>query len=143
LAHLHRYTNEFDFRYNERKASDAERADKALKQICGKRLTYRRIDQTQALNTQNETVKRGILHWGKLTTIIGDMSTSSTATANVSLGLMVSEASSLLEQARKYRTEMDALPESDPRKEVYEKIIRDLLDRAQKLSVAVTSNAPR
>ena len=43
-AHLHRYTNEFDFRYNERKTTDAERADKALKQIAGKRLTYRRID---------------------------------------------------------------------------------------------------
>ncbi|MGH8746710.1 MAG: IS1595 family transposase [Burkholderiales bacterium] len=41
-AHLHRYTNEFDFRYNQREVSDAERADAALKQIGGKRLTYRR-----------------------------------------------------------------------------------------------------
>ena len=43
--HLQRYINEFDFRYNERGVSDAERADKALKGIWGKRLTYRRIGQ--------------------------------------------------------------------------------------------------
>ena len=44
-AHLKRYLCEFDFRYNERSAlgvSDAQRADKALTQIGGKRLTYRR-----------------------------------------------------------------------------------------------------
>lgn len=42
--HLHRYLAEFDFRYNERIANgvdDVERADKALKGIVGKRLTYR------------------------------------------------------------------------------------------------------
>ncbi len=38
--HLKRYLGEFDFRYNERGISDAERADKALKGITGKRLTY-------------------------------------------------------------------------------------------------------
>ena len=45
--HLQRYLNEFDFRYSNRTAlgvSDKERADKALKGIEGKRLTYRRID---------------------------------------------------------------------------------------------------
>lgn len=45
--HLHRYLAEFDFRYSERAAlgvEDAERADKALKGIEGKRLTYRRIN---------------------------------------------------------------------------------------------------
>jgi len=41
-AHLHRYTAEFDFRYNTRLISDRERADIALKGISGKRLTYRR-----------------------------------------------------------------------------------------------------
>jgi transcriptional regulator with XRE-family HTH domain len=48
-AHLHRYLTEFDFRYNNRVAlgiSDAERTDKALEGIVGKRLTYRRPDQT-------------------------------------------------------------------------------------------------
>lgn len=43
-AHLKRYLGEFDFRYNERTAlgvSDADRADKAVKGIVGKRLTYR------------------------------------------------------------------------------------------------------
>lgn len=43
-AHLGRYCAEFDFRYNHRKATDAERADKALQGIIGKRLTYRRAD---------------------------------------------------------------------------------------------------
>ena len=42
--HLHRYMAEFDFRYSNRVApgaDDAERADRALKGIVGKRLTYR------------------------------------------------------------------------------------------------------
>lgn len=41
--HLNRYLAEFDFRYNNRKAlkiSDAERADKLLLGVVGKRLTY-------------------------------------------------------------------------------------------------------
>lgn len=41
-AHLHRYTAEFDFRYNTRKISDSERTDQALIGAIGKRLTYRR-----------------------------------------------------------------------------------------------------
>jgi transposase-like protein len=41
-AHLHRYLAEFDFRYSTKNDSDRERADKALKGIAGKRLTYRR-----------------------------------------------------------------------------------------------------
>ena len=45
--HLKRYVGEFDFRYNERDISDAERADKALKGITGKRLTYRRTSERQ------------------------------------------------------------------------------------------------
>jgi hypothetical protein len=47
-AHLHRYTAEFDFRYNTRGDNDRERADKALKGIVGKRLTYRRTDALAA-----------------------------------------------------------------------------------------------
>jgi hypothetical protein len=46
--HLQRYLTEFDFRYNERIAlgvDDAMRADKALKGIGGKRLTYRRTNE--------------------------------------------------------------------------------------------------
>ena len=42
--HLHRYLAEFDFRYNARSAlgvEDEGRAEKALKGIKGKRLTYR------------------------------------------------------------------------------------------------------
>lgn len=43
-AHLHRYLNEFDFRYSNRSGlgvEDAERASKVLKGTEGKRLTYR------------------------------------------------------------------------------------------------------
>ncbi len=39
--HLHRYLSEFDFRYNARFVTDAERTAAALKGIEGKRLTYR------------------------------------------------------------------------------------------------------
>ena len=42
--HLQRYLYEFDFRYSNRKISDFERADIALKGIEGKRLTHRRPD---------------------------------------------------------------------------------------------------
>jgi transposase-like protein len=43
-AHLKRYLGEFDFRYNERSAlgvEDAERTQKAVRGMVGKRLTYR------------------------------------------------------------------------------------------------------
>lgn len=43
-AHLHRYTAEFDFRYNNRKVADAERMARSIPGIVGKRLTYRRPD---------------------------------------------------------------------------------------------------
>jgi transposase-like protein len=39
--HLHRYCSEFDFRWNGRKITDAERRTLALKQVEGKRLMYR------------------------------------------------------------------------------------------------------
>jgi transposase-like protein len=44
--HLHRYLNEFDFRYNNREAlgiDDASRAGYAVQNAKGRRLTYRRI----------------------------------------------------------------------------------------------------
>jgi transposase-like protein len=49
-AHLHRYLAEFEFRHNHRsafKVSDRERTDKIMEGIEGKRLTYRRLDQSQ------------------------------------------------------------------------------------------------
>ena len=57
--HLKRYLGEFDFRYNERaglSVSDDERADKSLKGIEGKRLTYRRTDQARYAQTASETL---------------------------------------------------------------------------------------
>ena len=52
--HLQRYLAEFDFRYSNRAklgVSDRERADKALKGIIGKRLTYRRINERAEAST--------------------------------------------------------------------------------------------
>lgn len=46
--HLGRYLVEFDFRYNSRDVSDAERAEEALKGAEGKRLTYRRVGERKA-----------------------------------------------------------------------------------------------
>jgi len=49
-AHLHRYLNEFDFRYSNRIAlgvDDEMRSDEALRGAGGKRLTYRRTRQGQ------------------------------------------------------------------------------------------------
>jgi len=46
-AHLQRYCTEFDFRFTHRKATDEERAAAALRQVGGKRLTYRRTDATE------------------------------------------------------------------------------------------------
>ena len=45
-AHLQRYLHEFDFRYSNRKITDSERVEIALAGIVGKRLTYRRTDET-------------------------------------------------------------------------------------------------
>jgi transposase-like protein len=39
--HLHRYCNEFSFRWNYRKVSDGERMVAAIEGVVGKRLTYR------------------------------------------------------------------------------------------------------
>ena len=47
-AHLGRYCAEFDFRYNTRQFSDAERTDIAIVGAIGKRLTYRRTDRLAA-----------------------------------------------------------------------------------------------
>jgi hypothetical protein len=47
--HLKRYLGEFDFRYNERMAlgiNDKARAQKAIKGVAGKRLTYHQPDKT-------------------------------------------------------------------------------------------------
>jgi hypothetical protein len=46
--HLKRYLAEFDFRYNERSAlsvTDAERTEKAVRGVVGKRMTYRNADE--------------------------------------------------------------------------------------------------
>jgi transposase-like protein len=49
-AHLHRYAAEFDFRYNHRSAlgySDMDRTEAMMRQIGGKRLTYRRTRRAE------------------------------------------------------------------------------------------------
>ena len=47
--HLHRYLAEFDFRYSNRAATgcnDGDRADRLLRGIVGKRLTYATAGRT-------------------------------------------------------------------------------------------------
>jgi transposase-like protein len=46
-AYLQQYLNEFDFRYNRRKVTDAERTELAMKACEGKRLTLRRPRSVQ------------------------------------------------------------------------------------------------
>lgn len=45
--HLQKYCTEFDFRFTHRFSTDEQRANAALAQIGGKRLTYRRTDADQ------------------------------------------------------------------------------------------------
>jgi len=44
-AHLHRYLCEWDYKFNTRKTTDAERMSQSIPGIVGKRLTYRRIGE--------------------------------------------------------------------------------------------------
>ncbi len=47
--HLHRYLNEFDFRYSNRIAlgvDDAERTTRAIRGVAGKRLNYRQPNKS-------------------------------------------------------------------------------------------------
>ncbi len=46
-AHLHRYLNEWDFKWNTRKVKDGERAALAVRGIEGRRLTYRAAGKTE------------------------------------------------------------------------------------------------
>jgi transposase-like protein len=41
--HLHRYLNEFDFRYNSRKVTDGERSKQLIGKVKGKRLMYKQV----------------------------------------------------------------------------------------------------
>jgi hypothetical protein len=45
-AHLHRYLAEWDFKFNTRKTTDAERVSQSIAGIVNKRLSYRRIGET-------------------------------------------------------------------------------------------------
>lgn len=51
-AHLHRYCDEFAFRWDTRKGTDAERVEKALRLAEGKRLMYRSLINGKATQTQ-------------------------------------------------------------------------------------------
>ena len=44
-AHLHRYLAEWDYKFNTRKTTDADRMSQSISGIFGKRLTYRRIGE--------------------------------------------------------------------------------------------------
>jgi intergrase/recombinase len=69
------------------------------------------------------------------------MSSASTTAANATLGFLTSEAASLLQQAKSYRDEMNKLAADDPQRDVYQKAIRDLVDRANRMSITVLSTS--
>lgn len=62
-------------------------------------------------------------------------------TSTDTLLALSTEASALLEKAKKYREEMDALPPGDSRRAVYERLIRDLLSASRTISANVTVSA--
>lgn len=66
---------------------------------------------------------------------------TSTAAANFTLGLLQEQANSMIEMAKRYRAEMEALPPNDPQRAVYEKTIRELLARAKLISGNVITTA--
>ncbi len=69
---------------------------------------------------------------------------SNFATSSSALRVLASEAESLLNQAKKYREEMEALPknaEFEAQRQIYEKMIRDLLERSRRLSETVATSA--
>ena len=43
VTHLHRYCDEFSFRWNGRKMTDVERRDMAMQGVVGKRMVYRKM----------------------------------------------------------------------------------------------------
>ena len=57
---------------------------------------------------------------------------------NYALNVLSLEAMSLLDQAKVYRGKMDVLSDEDPRRSVYDEMIRDLLQRSRRLSAALT-----
>ena len=74
------------------------------------------------------------------------MSAESFSTSTDSLRALASAAEALLNQAKKYRDEMEALPktpEGEAQRQIYEKTIRDLLEQARKLSITVTTSAKK
>lgn len=70
-------------------------------------------------------------------------SPSSTSVASASLAMLSNEATSLLEAAKSYRAQMADLPDSDPRRAVYEQIVRDLLERSRRLSSFLATEASK
>lgn len=61
-----------------------------------------------------------------------------TTTSSTTLTALTVEAETLLEKAKRYRAEMESLPPNDERREVYEKLIRELLSASQTISANVS-----
>jgi len=53
------------------------------------------------------------------------------------LAALSSEAASLVEKAKHYRSKMDGLAANDPHRADYEEFVRDLLKTSNSISVAV------
>lgn len=67
----------------------------------------------------------------------------SVSTSAAALNILSSEATSLIEQAKRYKAMMDALPagpEGDAQRKIYEQVINDLLDRSRRINFAITTS---
>jgi hypothetical protein len=69
------------------------------------------------------------------------MSSSSIATTTATLGFLTSEAALALQEAKRLRDQLAALPEGDPKRAILEKAIQDLLDRSRRFSTVVAGTA--
>ena len=70
-----------------------------------------------------------------------NMSASSIAATTATLGFLTSEAELALQEAKRLREQLAALPEGDPKRAFLERAIQDLLDRSRRFSTVVTSTA--
>jgi hypothetical protein len=64
-------------------------------------------------------------------------SNSNSTTSSTALHALYSEAELLIKKAEEYRARLRELPPNDPQRKVYEDIIRDLVERATRLSNTV------
>ena len=66
--------------------------------------------------------------------------TTSSSTFSGTMAALSNEAEALLEKAKAYRKQMDELAADDPRREVYDKLIRELLAASNNIASKVKTS---